>query len=83
MSGRRGWLRLRHVHVRPAYEWQEVSRDTAGQEAAATGADSSSTMTVSTMQRLLSILQSANAETDFRFQTNRPLYAGELEINSQ
>jgi len=40
-------------------------------------------MTVSTMQRLLSILQSANAETDFRFQTNRPLYAGELEINSQ
>jgi len=76
-------LRLRHVDVRPAYEWQEVSRDTAGQEAAATGADSSSTMTVSTMQRLLSILQSANAETDFRFQTNRPLYAGELEINSQ
>lgn len=34
-----------------------------------------------TMQRLLSILQSANAETDFRFQTDRPLYAGELEIN--
>jgi hypothetical protein len=74
-------LLLRHVDVRPAYEWKEASRDTAGQEAAATGADSSSTMTVSTMQRLLSILQSANAETDFRFQTDRPLYAGELEIN--
>lgn len=81
MSGG-GWLLLRHVDVRPAYEWKEASRDTAGQEAAATGADSSSTMTVSTMQRLLSILQSANAETDFRFQTDRPLYAGELEINS-
>lgn len=41
-----GWLLLRHVDVRPAYEWKEASRDTAGQEAAATGADSSSTMTV-------------------------------------